>query len=231
MGRLLFSKIRGVFALALAVAASTAASASDDFKLLKIDGRIVRWTMTGAPLVLTYAIVDRRMSIGDFGTCGEVTSPAPLLSRSRITNTGLESAVERALDQWQRNVNVVFVPAPSAREAQIVIGAMSTARGIAFTDLSLDKSPDQRSDTGAINAAVICLNAEKNWKIGFDGQSDQYDLEHVIAHEIGHVLGLDHPSAHGHVMSFRYSESRRELSAGDRQGAIQLYGPKPLTSR
>ncbi len=215
----------------MSLTASAAAYASDDFKFLKVDDRIVRWTMTGAPLVLTYAIADRRMRIGDFGTCGDVTSPAILLSRSRLANTDLEKAVERALDQWQRNVNVIFVPAASPSEAQIVIGAMAAPRGIAFTDLSLDDVSDPRTDTRAIKASVICLNSDRGWKIGFDSQSDQYELEHVLAHEIGHVLGLDHPSAHGHVMSFRYSEARRELSAGDRLGAIQLYGRKPLASR
>lgn len=216
-----------LFALACA-ACTTAARASDDFKLLRIDGRVVRWhTLANSTLVLTYAIADRNMQIGDFDTCGEVTSPSSLLSNSQLKENAFQKAAERAFDQWQRSVNVRFIPASSSAQADIVIGVSTSPRGIAFTDLTLAPPSQMPDATRAIRASVICLNPEKSWKIGFGGRADQYDVEHVISHEIGHVLGLDHPSTHGHVMSFRYSEARRELSAGDRLGAVQLYGSKP----
>lgn len=207
------------------------AIASDDFKLLRVDGRIVRWpSQGGQPVVLTYALADRSVRIGDFGTCGDVEAPRALLENSHLAAADLLAAVERAFDQWQRNVNVRFMPAQSASRADVIIGAATAPRGIAFTDLALAPASQSPTDTRTIRASVICLNPEKSWKIGFNEQADQYDIEHVLAHEIGHVLGLDHPSAFGHVMSFRYSEARRELSTGDRLGAVQLYGVKAAPS-
>lgn len=122
-------------------------------------------------------------------------------------------------------------PSERASQPPRASSSSSSPRGIAFTDLKLAPPATPQSTTRAIEASVICLNPQQTWKTGFGGNAEQYDLEHVLAHEIGHVLGLDHPSANGHVMSFRYSEAQRELSTGDRLGAVWLYGSRPAAGR
>ena len=79
-----------------------------------------------------------------------------------------------------------------------------------------------------IAKSLICLNPAKSWKIGFNGNMDVYDLRYTIAHEVGHAIGLDHPSPSGQLMSFRYDEDFRSLRPGDVSGAVALYG-KPGT--
>src|SRR5262249_25456770 len=58
---------------------------------------------------------------------------------------------------------------------------------------------------------------------------DVYDLRCTIAHEIGHAIGLDHPSAAGQLMSYRYDEKHSGLQSGDIKGAMLLYGPRAAT--
>ncbi len=48
-------------------------------------------------------------------------------------------------------------------------------------------------------------------------------------HEIGHAIGLDHPTGRGHIMSFRYSEKLDGLSGGDIAGAAYVYGARLQT--
>ena len=45
-----------------------------------------------------------------------------------------------------------------------------------------------------------------------------------MAHELGHVLGLDHVGASGAVMAFRYDERHPGLTEGDVVGAQRIYG-------
>jgi Matrixin len=75
-----------------------------------------------------------------------------------------------------------------------------------------------------ISRALICLNPTRQWKVGFDGDLQRYDLRYTFAHEIGHAIGLDHPAGAGQIMGYRYEERFRELQAGDVSGAVLLYG-------
>ena len=82
-----------------------------------------------------------------------------------------------------------------------------------------------------IGRSLICLNPRQPWKIGFDGDLKVYDLRYTLAHEIGHAIGLDHPSPSGQLMSYRYDEGQPGLQPGDIKGAALLYGPKPGVKR
>jgi hypothetical protein len=47
----------------------------------------------------------------------------------------------------------------------------------------------------------------------------------VLAHEIGHTIGLDHPGATGALMGYRNQGNIDWLMPGDIAGAVALYGP------
>jgi hypothetical protein len=148
--------------------------------------------------------------------------PAAALDRSNVNHSSFRHEVRAAFDMWEGAANIAFREIENVDEAGILIGAEAEPRGRAFTNVT----PDESASTGVsgIYQSLICLNPETRWKIGFDGNLDVYDLRYTIAHEIGHAIGLDHPSAEGQLMSYRYLERERGLRPGDAAGAAALYG-------
>lgn len=92
----------------------------------------------------------------------------------------------------------------------------------AFANVSY--APDEKDGVRAIEQALVCLNPDHKWKVGFDGDENVYDIRYTLIHEIGHAIGLDHPGPSGQVMGFRYTEAFAELQPGDLFGIRQLYG-------
>lgn len=91
---------------------------------------------------------------------------------------------------------------------------------IARTTLTLD------FDTGEIIEADIELNSE-DFTFALDAQKDQVDLQAVLTHEIGHVLGLAHSDAPSATMQpestgFGIAELR-SLEEDDAEGVCAVH--------
>ena len=132
-----------------------------------------------------------------------------------------KTELESAFAMWAKVANIEFREVAAGEPANILIGAQGDPTGYAFTDVRYQSGKDA---VRTIDRSLICLNPERRWKIGFDGNLLVYDLRYTIAHEIGHAIGLDHPSASGQLMSFRYDEHFRQLQEGDIRGVTQIYG-------
>ena len=196
-----------------------------EFRLLELGGRTVRWSVPaeGLPATITYAFLTERRDFPGARNCDAMLPPEAALDRSRIDRNAFRAEVRAAFALWQEAANVAFREVPVS-EAGILIGADAKNRGRAFTNVALKAGADR--DMGEIGQSLICLNPHQPWKIGFDGNLDVYDLRFTMAHEIGHAIGLDHPGPEGQLMSFRYLEKGRGLTAGDIAGAHALYGRK-----
>lgn len=61
---------------------------------------------------------------------------------------------------------------------------------------------------------------------------DCFDLQSVLVHEVGHILGLDHSEVKGSVMwpTSSQGKTRRAPEADDIAGILDLYPPPPVSA-
>lgn len=223
------SLVLSVVLAALALATS-AAQGADAYRLLRLGGHLVKWggSGMGTPAVVTYAYVAERTAFPGARNCREMVPLDGLLATSAIPPARFAQETEAALGTWEAVAGITFRRTTDAAAADILIGAQATPRRVAFADVAYAGSGV--SGLRRIERGLICLNPEQLWQIGFGGKEGAYDVRHVITHEAGHTIGLDHPEGDGQMMSFRYPARFRGLQAGDIDGAIRLYGtPGPAT--
>ena len=113
-------------------------------------------------------------------------------------------------------------------------GVASTARELALTTLSLDPA------NGKIESGALELNThdyhffitDHGLDSGEAGSYDAYDLEFVLTHELGHVLGLAHSTIEGAVMSPQTRPGLRDptLTDDDRAAVCAIYLPDGFRS-
>lgn len=205
-------------------------TAGDLFQPLVISGQAVKWfARDDGRVVLTFAIARDDMTFEGAINCARIRSPRALLEKSAIDGVRFRQALSAAFGTWERAANVSFVEIEDPHQAQIVVGAQVEPEGYAFSNVI----PGARISQGfrEISRAQVCLNPLRKWKLGFGGDLSIYDLKYTLTHEIGHAIGLDHPTGRGHLMSFRYSEKLDGLSGGDIAGAEYVYGTRLQTRK
>jgi hypothetical protein len=191
-------------------------------------GEVVKWgaPRLGAGARVSYSIVTAPVAFDGARNCSALAPIDGLLANNRINRKVFEEEVDRAFEEWSNAADVTFERSDEST-ANILIGAQADPTGRAFTNVAF-AAPALPGVPGAIVESVICLNPERAWKVGFDGDLETYDLRYTMMHEIGHALGLDHPGVPGMLMDFRYLERFSAPQGGDRRGIASLYGP-PLT--
>ena len=193
------------------------------YLLLELDGYMVKWgeQELGLGARVSYALADETLRFDDARNCRDL-APIRALSGPDLTMETLARETAAAFRVWERASGLSFYEVDDARDADIVVGAQGQPRGRAFANVSY--APDAEEGMRAIDQALVCLNPEQEWKVGFDGDTDVYDIRYTLMHEIGHAIGLDHTGPSGQVMSFRYTEAFDELQPGDLRGVRHLYG-------
>jgi hypothetical protein len=218
--------VAGLFAglLFCFVGTASAADLVTFFKPLKLEGNNVRWFKTdqNGQITLRYSLVAENVDFPRARNCRKLAPLDQLLESSGVSKDAVRQEITAAFAMWEAAANISFREAASPADADILIGAQLEPEGWAFADVFYDVMSAE--SVKPISKALVCLNPIKQWKIGFDGNLQIYDLRYTIAHEIGHAIGLDHPSGAGQIMGYRYEERFRTLQEGDVKGAALLYG-------
>ncbi|HVG33015.1 MAG TPA: matrixin family metalloprotease [Pyrinomonadaceae bacterium] len=166
--------------------------------------------------------------------------PANIKPGSDVTG-----AARRALVQWAGASSIRFVETSSGAQS-----ISPSAGGDGVSLITVANTPENAAlfsgsdrpartrvffdpGTGLISEADIALNPAAQFST--DGTFGTYDLESVLTHEIGHLLGLEHSAIVGATMQPRLALnglytlpafSPRTLSEDDRAGVRALYGPR-----
>jgi hypothetical protein len=237
-------------AMLLAVAVVPPAFAAD-YRLLQLNGNLVKWgtPSLGQGAVITWALLDKASHFPDALNCRSMV-PLTLRLANGPAKAGLAvEELRRAFDSWSTVADIGFRMIDDPERADIVIGSEAIPTGRAFSSVAYGGAGDvlERSVAAkglspsarrvepsvpgpmavkSIRQSLICLNPDKTWKVGYDGNLEVYDLYFTFLHEIGHTIGLDHPGATGEVMGFRYDEKVKDLQEGDIEAVRRLYGER-----
>lgn len=220
--------IAGAIASVLLLAPAVTLAGGDQYKLLKLEGHLAKWqtaTSTG-PTVVTYAFAKTVVHHKGARNCGAMQPVGTTLNHSDVSEAQFREEFVKAARMWEGAANIRFVEAKTPQSANILVGLQLEGFGRAFTNVELT-SERIGPGTQSIERSLICLNPGMPWKIGFDGDLSAYDLRYTLAHELGHAIGLDHPSNAGTLMFYRYDETQHGLTVGDMTGAAAIYGAGP----
>lgn len=217
--------IKVVAALWLAFPLIAQASRADEFRFLKIGGFHVKW---GAPAMgqgaeaVTYGFVRSPSSFPDARNCPALVPADGIAAAGGVDRRRFEALAAEAFDLWSGAANISFLPAQAGEIPDILIGAEANPHGIAFADVWSDRA-QAVSGMAPLTKATICLNPAVAWTDA-GGVRGAFDLGTVLAHEIGHAIGLDHPGPTGTLMGYRDQGNIDGLMAGDIAGVRRLYG-------
>ncbi|WOK98714.1 metalloendoproteinase 1-MMP [Canna indica] len=167
-----------------------------------------RWTGS-KPLTLTYAI-------------------SPVRTIDYVSRADVAAALRRAFARWARVIPVRFAEAADYDAAVVKVGfyAGDHGDGEPFDGVLGILGHAFSPENGRMH-----LDAAERWAVDLGKEASEVavDLESVLTHEIGHVLGLGHSTVKEAVMypSLSPRTKKVELQVDDAEGAQALYGSNP----
>ena len=216
--------------LALTAALPAAAAEPSPSTLLRLDGRLVKWGVPAyrAPARVTYAFLDAPRDRPDARNCRSMRDLDGLLRANAIPPDAFAEEVRAAFAVWSSAAGLRFVESDDPAHADILIGAQSGSDGTAFTDVTEDRRAP--GPIVPLQSAAICLDSTVRWELAVDRDPKTFNVRYVVAHEIGHAIGLDHAGRARGLMGFAYLERLRaaaevRLGPVDIEAVTALYGP------
>ncbi|HEX5709485.1 MAG TPA: DUF4214 domain-containing protein [Pyrinomonadaceae bacterium] len=167
-----------------------------------------------------------------------LNSPPPNIK----AGSDVVGAARRALKSWSEAANIQFNISFSDAQASTQDGiSLLTVSSVNSTLFNVNNAPQGRAritfdpNTGAIQEGDVAINPTASAQFSTDGTPGTFDLEATFAHELGHLLGLEHSGIVGATMQPRQGLNGvyqmpaltvRTLSDDDRTGVRAIYGPR-----
>jgi len=194
----------------------------------------------GTPAVVTYGFVtEPTVFDGNVGEVARCRNLVPLAgSLPGITQEELDATAAYAFGEWSALSGMEFKRAAPGERPQVLLGAQTKPSGVAWTNLRAKSSAGRGFHR--ITAGAICFSPRPKmngwpkarvWRIAKNGEvlEPEEDFAYGLVHEVGHVVGVDHPDlkAEENVMGYTMTGIRTitEILAGV---ATFLYGPQIL---
>ncbi|HMJ16428.1 MAG TPA: matrixin family metalloprotease [Polyangiaceae bacterium] len=165
-------------------------------------------------------------------------------ARLAITAAQTRDVLQRAFDNWQ-GVECASgkSPALSLQVAELLPGAMNQGEAtVTYVDSGWQYPASYGAitwltfdvDSGEISSAEVEINSETH-ALAIDAAAPAIDLEAVLTHEVGHLIGLDHTRVPGATMVAETqafgTQELRSLDADDIAGVCAMYPPRAPASK
>ena len=179
---------------------------------------------TGATITWSY------MNSGT--SCAAEGAGCTISSLASFMPVGFGTQIEAAFEAWAAVANLTFVFV--AADNGVAFNAAGTNADIRIGGHAFDGAlgtlahgfyPPNNGDTAA---GDIHFDTAEIWSLTQAGSG--FDIFTVMAHELGHALGLDHTNVAGSLMNPFYSESIVGPQADDIAGMQFIYGAAVTTN-
>lgn len=189
----------------------------------------------GTGATVTWSIVGGGVSLNGASYNNGLTYTGNSVALSSFLAFDYMGQIQAAFNAWSAVANITFqyvvdtgaafnsFDFPVGSQPNIRIGAFPM--GSESSTLAVGYYPPNYTTPQKFfsSAGDIHLNSSKQWQIGYAGEN-AYDLFQVVAHEIGHAIGLGHSDTSAALMYAFYSEAFSGPQADDIAGAQYLYG-------
>ncbi|ABF82125.1 hypothetical protein MIV095L [Invertebrate iridescent virus 3] len=149
---------------------------------------------------------------------------------STLNWVSLTNVLHHSFWKWSKESMLAFQQVSLERDAQIVVRFENGSHGDGWDFDGPGNVLAHAFQPGQSLGGDIHLDAAEPWTIydidGHDGNS----ILHVVLHEIGHALGLEHSRDPTSIMYAWYTPFKYDLGPEDVSAVAGLYGAKPASS-